>query len=238
MGTHRPTDVAAGTAPLDVAADGQPDVEDSNVATRAPRRRGLVLLLVAVTLVVLVADQLSKAWALRSLDATRQEVLGDWLGLQLVFNPGAALSIATGMTWVLTLVAIGVVVVVVRIARRLGSTLWALALGLLLGGALGNLMDRLFREPGFARGHVIDFIAYADWFVGNVADIAIVVAAGLIVIAVARGVGVDGTRETHDEAHDEGVGDDPADETADETADDDADGTAVPARRADGPAGA
>ena len=210
---------------------------DEGVAAR--RRRGLVTLLVAITLVVLVADQLSKAWALRSLDATRQEVLGDWLGLQLVFNPGAALSIATGMTWVLTLVATGVVVVVVRVARRLGSTLWALALGLLLGGALGNLMDRLFREPGFARGHVIDFIAYADWFVGNVADIAIVVAAGLIVIAVARGERVDGTRESHDGHGDDGHGDDGQ---RDDGQRDDESGNpgpgAVPARSDDGPAGA
>jgi signal peptidase II len=205
-------------------ASGYPGAD---AAAATPHRRGLVALLVAVTLAVLVADQLSKAWALRSLDATRQEVLGDWLGLQLVFNPGAALGIGTGMTWVLTLVAIGVVVVVARVARRLGSTLWALSLGLLLGGALGNLMDRLFREPGFARGHVIDFIAYADWFVGNVADIAIVVAAGLIVIAVGRGERVDGTRETHGErdAHD---GVDDGVETPD--------APAVSARREDGPA--
>lgn len=199
-----------------------------------PHRRGLVVLLVAVTLVVLVADQLSKVWALRSLDGTRQELLGEWLGLQLVLNPGAALGIGTGMTWVLTLVAIGVVVVVVRVARRLGSTLWALSLGLLLGGALGNLVDRLFRQPGLARGHVVDFIAYADWFVGNVADIAIVVAAGLIVIAVARGERVDGTREPRDErdAQDEPGSTDAVAET------DAPDASAVPAQREDGRADA
>lgn len=208
---------------------GEPAPDEAN--TR--RRRGLVVLLGVVTLVVLVADQLTKVWALRSLDGSRQEVLGDWLGLQLVFNPGAALSIATGMTWVLTLVAVGVVVVVVRVARRLGSTLWALALGLLLGGALGNLMDRLFREPGFARGHVIDFIAYADWFVGNVADIAIVVAAGLIVIAVARGERVDGTREAHDEQVDESH-----DEQVDGSHDEPVDGAPVPGPGERGPDGA
>ncbi len=158
-------------------------------------RRGLVGLLVAVAAAVLVLDQLTKAWALASLDGERRELLGDLLGLQLVFNPGAALSIATGMTWVLTVVAVAVVVVLLRVARRLGSTTWAVALGLLLGGALGNLVDRLVRAPGFARGHVIDFIAYVDWFVGNVADIAIVVAAVLVVALVARGVAVDGTRD-------------------------------------------
>ena len=77
---------------------------------------------------------------------------------------------------------------------------WAVALGLLLGGALGNLVDRLVREPGFARGEVVDFIAYANWFVGNVADIAIVAAAVLVVILAALGVHIDGTRDGHGDA--------------------------------------
>lgn len=152
--------------------------------------------LVLVTIAVLVADQLSKAWALRSLTpGERTDLIGELLGFQLVFNPGAALSLATGMTWLLTLVAAVVVVVIVRASRRIGSALWAVALGLLLGGAIGNLVDRMVRDPGVARGHVVDFIAYADFFVGNVADIAIVVAAVLIVLAVLLGIRVDGTRE-------------------------------------------
>jgi len=159
-------------------------------------RRRLVATLVSVTVLVLLVDQLTKVWALDSLTAgERTDVLGGWLGLELVFNPGAALSIATGMTWLLTLVAAVVVVVIVRASRRIGSALWAVSLGLLLGGALGNLIDRIFRQPGIARGHVVDFIAYGDWFVGNVADIAIVVAAVLIVLAVVLGIHLDGTRE-------------------------------------------
>jgi signal peptidase II len=168
--------------------------------TVAPRRDGprrrLVVLVVVLTVGLLLVDQATKAWALANLlETTRRPLLGDLLGLRLVFNPGAALSIATGMTWVLTLIACVVVVVVVRVSRRLGSTGWAIALGLLLGGALGNLVDRLIREPGFARGHVIDFIAYANVFVGNVADIAIVTAAGIVVLQALRGVRLDGTRE-------------------------------------------
>ncbi len=69
---------------------------------------------------------------------------------------------------------------------------WAVALGLLLGGAVGNLVDRFFRAPGPGRGHVVDFIAYFDWFVGNVADIAIVVAAGLIMVLTYRGTSIAG----------------------------------------------
>ena len=70
---------------------------------------------------------------------------------------------------------------------------WLAALGLLLGGALGNLTDRLFREPGFGRGHVVDFIDYRV-FIGNVADIAIVTAACLVALLSVRGIALDGTR--------------------------------------------
>jgi len=159
------------------------------------RRSPLVWLLVLLAIVVVAVDQATKAWALSALtEGERTPVLGDLLGLTLVFNAGAALSIATGMTWILTLAALAVTVVVLRVASRLGSRAWAVALGLLLGGAVGNLIDRLVREPGVARGEVVDFIAYADWFVGNVADIAIVAAAGLMILLGLRGVALDGTR--------------------------------------------
>ena len=180
------------------------DAVTAATGARGPRRR-LLVLLVVLTVGVLLLDQGSKAWALSALDQDRRVTLiGQLLGLRLVFNTGAALSIATGMTWVLTLVALGVVVVVLRVSRRLGSTGWTIALGLLLGGALGNLVDRIVREPGIARGHVVDFIAYADVFVGNVADIAIVVAAGLVMLQAVRGVRIDGSREPsrHDDTHD------------------------------------
>jgi len=197
-----------------------PDVQPDAPSTH-PRRRGLLIALFTIAGVVLVVDQVSKAWALDALaDGERRQVLGDLLGLQLVFNPGAALSIATGMTWLLTLVAMVVIVVVVRASRRIGSRAWAIALGLLLGGALGNLVDRWIREPGPARGHVVDFIAYAHWFVGNVADIAIVVAAVMIVILAATGVHIDGTRDGHEDADADAADDD--DETVD-------DGAAAPA---------
>jgi signal peptidase II len=172
--------------------DDQPDAPPST------RRRALLIALFSISAVVLVVDQVSKAWAISSLaEGERRDLVGSLLGLQLVFNPGAALSIAEGMTWVLTIVAAVVIVVVIRASRRIGSWAWAVALGLLLGGALGNLVDRLVREPGLARGEVIDFIAYANWFVGNVADIAIVSAAVLVVILAALGVHLDGTRDGH-----------------------------------------
>lgn len=162
-----------------------------------PARPRLVLALLGLALAVVVIDQLTKAWAVSTLTVgQRTPLVGDLLGLALLYNPGAALSLATGMTWVFTLAAVAVSVIILRAAPRLGSRGWAVALGLLLGGAVGNLIDRLLREPGVARGHVVDFIAYGDLFVGNLADVAIVVAAGLILLLALRGVGLDGSRHT------------------------------------------
>lgn len=184
------------------------------------RTPALVAVFTLIAVGVVVVDQVSKVWALSALtEGDRTPLLGDLLGFTLVRNEGAALSIGTGMTWVFTLAAITVTVVVIRVANRLGSRGWTLALGLLLGGAVGNLIDRLFRDPGVGRGHVVDFIAYSDWFVGNVADIAIVAAAGLMVLLGIRGIGVDGGR-LHAEAEPE------AEESADTSADAPADTSA------------
>ncbi|MFD1504106.1 signal peptidase II [Georgenia yuyongxinii] len=162
------------------------------------RRRRRLVLLVVLTVAIAVVDQATKYLAEARL--TRGEVtplLGDLLGLQLIYNPGAAFSLATGMTWIFTIVSVVVIVVVARIARRLGSAWWAVALGMLLGGCLGNLYDRLFREPGFPEGHVVDFISYGGYFIGNVADIAIVGAAILIALLAVRGREVDGSLAAH-----------------------------------------
>ena len=166
-----------------------------DVPAAPPRsRQGLLAALVAVAVTSYLADLGSKLWAASALaDGHRVPVLGDLLSLRLIRNPGAAFSIGTGSTWLLTILAVVVLVVIVRASRRIGSRGWAVALGLLLGGALGNLTDRLFREPGFGRGHVVDFIDYRV-FIGNVADIAIVTAACLVALLSVRGIALDGTR--------------------------------------------
>lgn len=170
-------------------------------------RRRLVVGSLLLALSVVVVDQATKAWALATLtEGERTPVLGDLLGLSLVRNPGAALSLATGATWVFTVAAVVVSVAIVRISGRLGSRGWAVGLGLLLGGAVGNLVDRLAREPGVGRGHVVDFLAYGSWFVGNVADIAIVLAAVLVVVLTLRGIGVDGRRTAEKAPGDGGRG--------------------------------
>ena len=121
-------------------------------------------------------------------------VVGDLLQLTLVRNPGAAFSTGTSYTFVLSLVAVAATVVVLLLARRLGSPLWALGLGCLLGGVLGNLTDRIFRQPSVLRGHVVDFLALPNWPVFNVADIGINVAAGVIILQAVRGVAYTGER--------------------------------------------
>ncbi|CCH30985.1 signal peptidase II [Actinosynnema sp. NPDC047251] len=140
-------------------------------------------LVAALAAIVLVVDQVTKFWAEATLvDRAPVPLLGDFLRLRLLYNPGAAFSLGSGSTWIFTIVAAVAVVVLVRYAIRPQPLGRALALALLLGGATTHLLDRLFREPGFARGHVVDFIDYNGWFVGNVADIALTVGAVLLIL--------------------------------------------------------
>jgi len=135
-----------------------------------------------VAIGVVIVDQISKQWVLNSLEPyVLHSVLGDWLGIELVFNSGAAFSFGGDSTWLLTIVAIVVSAGIVYYARRAQKT-WAVWMfGIALGGAIGNLIDRLFRQPSFGQGHVVDFINYGNQFVGNIADIAIVGAAAVLV---------------------------------------------------------
>ena len=166
-----------------------------------------MLLLVVTAVAVYALDQVTKALAVAHLDPARPvEVLGPLLRLQLVYNPGAAFGIATSMTWVFTVIATVVVVAVVRYARRLSSLGWGVALGLVLAGAAGNLTDRLAREPGFARGHVVDFLELPHWPVFNVADSAICTAAVLVAVLALRGIDVDGRRTGEGDGAGEGTG--------------------------------
>ncbi len=160
----------------------------------APASPRLFWIVGVVAVAWYAADQLSKAWALTALsDGSVRPFIGELIRLRLVLNPGAAFSLGTGSTWLLTIVAVIVTAVVLRASRRLGSLGWAWAFGMLLGGALGNLTDRLIRPPGFGRGHVVDFLDY-HVFIGNVADIAIVAAAALIALLSLRGIHLEGTR--------------------------------------------
>jgi signal peptidase II len=121
-------------------------------------------------------------------------VVGDLLRLDLVRNPGAAFSTGTSYTLILSVIAVVAAAVVIRFGRRLGDRTWAVALGLLLAGVCGNLTDRVFREPGFLRGHVVDFLELPHWPVFNVADMLIDAAVILIIVQTWRGIGITGAR--------------------------------------------
>ncbi|MGN6242696.1 MAG: signal peptidase II [Motilibacteraceae bacterium] len=168
----------------------------SDADTPAPARRGRrVAVLVGVAVLVYVIDQVTKVIAAHEL-AGREPVvlLGGLLKLTLVRNPGAAFGIAGGATIIFSVVAVVVAVAILRTAPRLRSTPWAVALGLLLGGAMGNLTDRLVRDPAPLRGRVVDFLELPHWPVFNGADSAIVCGAVLIAVLAATGRQLDGTR--------------------------------------------
>ena len=154
------------------------------------------VLLVAVALLTVALDVATKALVVSELEGQRSIRLpGGVATLVVSRNSGAAFSFATGMTYVFTAVALGVAVYIVRIMPRLRSAGWALALGLLLGGAVGNLLDRLTRSPGFGKGRVVDFISVPHFASFNVADSGITVGAILAVLLSFRGIEVDGTRK-------------------------------------------
>jgi len=157
--------------------------------------RALVLLGV-VAFGILALDQLAKFLIVTHLDEGQSvDVLGELLRFHFVRNSGAAFSFASGFTWIFSIVALGVIVAIIVLAKRIKSAGWAWMLGLLLGGALGNMMDRLFREPSFGMGHVIDFIQIWGFpAIFNVADVAICTAMGLFLLLTLRGVHLDGTR--------------------------------------------
>jgi signal peptidase II len=157
-------------------------------------------MLAAIAVLVLATDIVTKTIAVARLEGREPvEVLGGFVYLQLLRNPGAAFSLATGYTWVLTIVAVVVVVVIIRVARRLRSAGWAVALGLVLGGALGNLTDRVFRSPGPLQGHVVDMVSLfapdgVKWPVFNLADSSVVTGGVLLVLLALLGRELDGTR--------------------------------------------
>ncbi len=162
-------------------------------------RRAARVVFVLVAVAAYALDVASKTWALARLADQDIEVLGQWFVLHLTRNPGAAFSTGTGFTQFFTIVAIVAVCVVVWLSRRLADRVWAIAFGLLLAGIAGNLTDRMVRDPGPFRGHVVDFFAVPHWPVFNVADICINLAAGLILIQAFRNVRLDGTRAGHSE---------------------------------------
>lgn len=172
-------------------------------------------LLLALAAGVLLLDLVTKLVVVATIERGEDiRTLGGALYLTHYRNTGAAFSFAEGFTVVFSLVAAAVVVVIVRTARRLYSTGWAITLGLVLGGAVGNLIDRVFRDPGFLRGGVVDFLSVFGpdgevWPIFNVADSAIVCGGILGALLALRGIDFDGTRAGAEPARSAGTGDRP-----------------------------
>jgi signal peptidase II len=133
-------------------------------------------------------DFATKQWAISALASEPKQILGSFLQLTLVKNPGAAFGFATGLTLLYSILAVLVVATIVYFARAISSGGWQLTAGLLLGGVMGNLADRAFREPAFFRGHVIDWIELPNWPVFNLADSAIVIAAAIAFVLSVKNV--------------------------------------------------
>ncbi|WBO66893.1 signal peptidase II [Streptomyces camelliae] len=153
-----------------------------------------IAVLFAVAAFAYALDLISKTLVVAKLEGHEPiKLVGDLLELHAIRNPGAAFGFGGAFTVIFTLIAAAVIVVIIRLARKLYSFPWAVALGLLLGGALGNLTDRVFRAPGVFEGQVVDFIAPKGFAVFNLADSAIVCGGILIVLLSFRGLDPDGT---------------------------------------------
>jgi signal peptidase II len=145
--------------------------------------------LFSVAWTIWILDLATKIWAVNNLSfKSNIKVIGELFQLTLVRNPGAAFSFATGATVFLSLFSLIVMIAILYYSPKITSRGWAVVLGLVLGGILGNLVDRIFREPGVLRGHVIEWLQIPNFPVFNIADSAIVVAALISMVLTARNI--------------------------------------------------
>lgn len=190
---------AASDERSDFGEAGAPDGSSADTDATAgeaeqPRGKRRIAVLFAVAAFAYALDLVSKMIVVAKLEHQEPiEIIGEWLKFEAIRNAGAAFGFGEAFTVIFTVIAAAVIVVIIRLARKLYSLPWAVALGLLLGGALGNLTDRIFRSPGVFEGAVVDFIAPKGFAVFNLADSAIVCGGILIVILSFRGLDPDGT---------------------------------------------
>lgn len=171
----------------------RPDAADADAPTPGRARPALIAVSLAIAVLGVGLDQTTKAIVQSTMELGEKiEVVGSILSWHYILNPGAAFSMGTSVTWIFTLVMAGVVIYVLTLLRKVRSRLWAVALGGLLAGATGNLIDRLFREPSFGMGHVVDFIGVRNFAIFNVADSFVVCSMIGICLLLFRGIGVDG----------------------------------------------
>lgn len=151
-------------------------------------------LYLVVALALITVDQFTKNLAIATLEpGINNPVIGELLSWRLVYNDSAAFSLGFGQTWILAVLAAAATLATIWFSRKITSRSWAVMAGIFLAGVVGNLIDRLIREPSFGNGHVVDFIQIPFNFpVFNLADIFIVSMASLTVIRVFRGESLGG----------------------------------------------
>ncbi|MDR7278148.1 signal peptidase II [Catenuloplanes atrovinosus] len=185
----------------------QPPAERSGDAAGASAPgsvRRAVTVLGAVASVMVAADFATKELALATLNYRDDvTVIPGVLYWSLIRNSGAAFSLGADYTWIFPIVTIAVVIWIGWMATRLRSIPWAISLGLVLGGALGNLVDRIFREPSPFLGHVVDFVSVFQpgggaFPIFNVADSSLSVGVVLAVLLELSGRQRDGSRISSD----------------------------------------
>lgn len=159
-------------------------MEDSTGTTvRAGRR--WTWFIVGIMVAIAAIDQVVKQLMLSFLEPGQPvNVIGDWFRLFLLFNPGAAFSMGENSTWLFTTIQLAFVIGALIAAPRISSRWEAVGVALIAGGALGNLIDRLFRAPGFWCGHVVDYISVGRFAVFNIADASITIGVVVFVIGV------------------------------------------------------
>lgn len=163
--------------------------------TLKPALRTVSVAVIALALVLV--DQFTKWLALENLEPGRiVPVLGDVLAWRLTFNDSAGFSLGFGVTWFFTLLSTAAFSILILRAHKVHNWLWLVLAGVLGGGILGNLIDRLVREPGFANGHVVDFIQIPFNFpIFNFADICISVGMTLVAWRIIAGDKIGGAKD-------------------------------------------
>ena len=176
-------------------------------ARRRLSRRTVLWSIAAIGAVIAVIDQITKNWAVDSLPLLEpQPFIGEILQLTLLYNSGAAWGMGAEITPVVTCLQLVIVAGVILFAVKAVRSPWyTAALGLIMGGALGNIHDRLLREPGPFRGAVVDFLELPNWPVFNIADMAVVGGAIMIVALGLFGVASDPAHDEEDSSA-EGTG--------------------------------
>ncbi|WP_427017179.1 signal peptidase II [Pseudarthrobacter sp. P1] len=186
------------TADASSVPESAPPSQSAASPAATPKRR-LWLLVAGFAVLAYVLDQATKFWVTATMvEGQSTPVIGNLLRWYYIRNSGAAFSIGENFTWFFSLVMAAVSVAIISQVRKIGSAWWAVALGLVLGGALGNLTDRLFREPSFGMGHVVDFISFPNFAIFNLADSAVVGGVILICILTLKGIPMRGKSAGND----------------------------------------